>query len=838
MMSALLETVFWGFLLTLLHRCISTKNHCHFDTRWRFLDCRNRGLREIPIHEFHFGDILGIDISHNNITILKNLTFINVTGLLTLDLSHNAISRLESDAFVGLNRLTSLNLSDNPFVLSPTVLTPELFQPLISLQEITIKRYRNSEYLNWKGIDASFAELRNLTKLLMNFPTDFVFEKGFQNLTKLIGIFASGRPELDGDCVIGTLRNSTFEAFREIPVKELHLVHCNIDTIELDAFDPLRSLTTLDLTYNQGVGLPNALKSLYSLQGRKMEAIKFSHVNNATCGNSKFSLYQSDCEYLKTICVKSLDMSQNYINFVDDSLEPKVKLDCIEKVNISFHSLRCVPWKLLMSMENATRLTDVDISYGFGAPNYDSNVAQRFSIRGNTDCNISDLEIFFPPALVRLNMSDVSSWLHLHSDINIKSGGNLRQVVAAYNNLDNCAGSILRGVENLTDLDISGMICHTIPSEYFRSFPKLTKLSLSNSPKMDMALVSTTRPFALLTDLEDIDLSGNKLVEIHPELFHNNKNLRSINLANNKLRHLPAALFNIPRLRQLDLSYNVFSNLLADEMRFLDGWMLNQGGDSSFRLLLGNNPFQCTCDTILFIRWILQRTAYIDNFEAYSCYLSNGSRSSVIRFAKDLVDFEVKCVSQTYLIISVVGSLTLLTLILLTAAIYRYRSNLRYWLYTKLKPPEKMFDHRQYDYDAFVAYTSDDHLWILQVLRVQLELADEPVKLCLHERDFLPGKPIHQNIVDKIRESRKILLIISVAFLESTFGPLEIEYAGMKCLEEGRDDVIVCILLEDIPIHRMSKALRNLWHKITFVKWTTVPEDQDALWAKVRRALR
>ncbi|XP_064597947.1 toll-like receptor 2 type-2 [Liolophura sinensis] len=168
---------------------------------------------------------------------------------------------------------------------------------------------------------------------------------------------------------------------------------------------------------------------------------------------------------------------------------------------------------------------------------------------------------------------------------------------------------------------------------------------------------------------------------------------------------------------------------------------------------------------------------------------------------------------------------------------YRYRFNLRYWLYCKLTSPDNMFVEHKYIYDAFVSYTSDEYEWVIRQLRSKLKLVEDTVRLCIHDRDFIPGKQIHENILDKLKESRKVLLIISPGFLESRYGPLEIEYAGMKCLEEGRVDVIICVLMEDIPVRQMPRALRNLWHKITFLKWSAKPEEQAIFWRNLKIAV-
>ncbi|XP_064598020.1 toll-like receptor 13 [Liolophura sinensis] len=341
----------------------------------------------------------------------------------------------------------------------------------------------------------------------------------------------------------------------------------------------------------------------------------------------------------------------------------------------------------------------------------------------------------------------------------------------------------------------------------------------------------------MLDVLEYIDLSGNTIFDIHPRLFQNNKRLLNVNLANNKLQRLPSAISHLPALQRLDLSRNAFTYLQTDEIALIDRWIVRGGKEKPFLLIMGKNPLQCTCDTVLFIRWIGNRKDNLDNVDSYTCLVSNGSWMSILEFSKDIRNFEVNCVSSTYIIISVVAISTVSMLILLLVVMYRYRTNLRYWLYTRLQPPKDMFAEQEYVFDAFVAYTSEEREWVSQQLFPNLELLEKSFKLCIHDRDFTPGKPIHENIVDKMRESRKILLIISQHFLESTYGPLEIEYAVMKSLSDGRDDIILCVLMEDIPVRQMPKALRNLWHKITFLKWSADQAEQVIFWRSLIEAL-
>ncbi|KAH3699521.1 hypothetical protein DPMN_074477 [Dreissena polymorpha] len=58
-----------------------------------------------------------------------------------------------------------------------------------------------------------------------------------------------------------------------------------------------------------------------------------------------------------------------------------------------------------------------------------------------------------------------------------------------------------------------------------------------------------------------------------------------------------------------------------------------------------------------------------------------------------------------------------------------------------------------YRFDAFISYAEDNFRFILDEVIPRLEA--ENVSLCLHQRDFLPGNAISDNIIHAIQSSRK-----------------------------------------------------------------------------------
>ncbi|XP_064597954.1 toll-like receptor 13 [Liolophura sinensis] len=578
-------------------------------------------------------------------------------------------------------------------------------------------------------------------------------------------------------CEWSTIKNETFLVFREIAIKELLPVQCKIEIIESSAFEPLVSLEVLDLSFNPYLGLSVAFQSLAGLR-LNMLAINMRMVNERF---TRYKLEDSDFMYISKICVRSVDLSQNNIYYEQKRvfIPVKFRLDCLENLNMSYHTFNFWPSKMLEELRHSTSLTCLDFSHvGSGFQKLSDGLQTSVQF---TPCFV------LPPNLTWFSISCCKVWIDWWYDL--------------------CFGS---------------------PT-------KLRYLGFANLGLMELDKIVS--PFVSMTNLQVIDLSSNMLTDLSLELFRETQNLMDVNLADNKLDRLPLALSHLNGLRKLNMSLNLIVYFQSDEIKLVENLISREDKEPRLQIMLSNNPLQCNCETLVFIGWLFRRAEIFDNVDKYKCSLSNGTRLFLKDFRLHLTDFEVKCISNTYLIISVVGILTVLVVVLLLVVIHRYRLNLRYWLCTKLMPPENMFVDQEYLYDAFVAYTSDEYEWVGQQLRPKLELVEDPVRLCIHDRDFIPGKPIHENIVQKMKESRKILLIISPGFLDSTYGPLEIEYAGMKCLEEGRDDVIICVLMEDIPVRQMPRALRNLWHKITFLKWSANLEAQAIFWRNLKGAV-
>lgn len=143
-----------------------------------------------------------------------------------------------------------------------------------------------------------------------------------------------------------------------------------------------------------------------------------------------------------------------------------------------------------------------------------------------------------------------------------------------------------------------------------------------------------------------------------------------------------------------------------------------------------------------------------------------------------------------------------------------------------------------YAYDAFLSYNTHNEEWVINDLLPVLE-NQYHWKLCLHHRDFEPGRSILENIVDNIYMSRKTICIISRHYLESEWCSKEIQVASFRLFDENKD-VLILIFLEDIPSEYLSPyhRMRKLIKKKTYLKWPQDEKEVALFWQKLDMAMK
>ena len=141
----------------------------------------------------------------------------------------------------------------------------------------------------------------------------------------------------------------------------------------------------------------------------------------------------------------------------------------------------------------------------------------------------------------------------------------------------------------------------------------------------------------------------------------------------------------------------------------------------------------------------------------------------------------------------------------------------------------------EFEYDAFVIFSSQDSDWVTKTLILTLE-EKHGLKCCVHYRDFVVGVPFRENMVNSVYKSRKTIAVVSNNFFNSNYCGFEMDYA-LHRLMERRDNSLVAIKLDDVDRGKLPKELRERsfidlskniekehWER-KLVKCLTIPSD-------------
>lgn len=137
----------------------------------------------------------------------------------------------------------------------------------------------------------------------------------------------------------------------------------------------------------------------------------------------------------------------------------------------------------------------------------------------------------------------------------------------------------------------------------------------------------------------------------------------------------------------------------------------------------------------------------------------------------------------------------------------------------------------QFEYDAFVIYSSQDSEWVVKTLIPTLE-EKHGLKCCVHYRDFPLGIPFRQNMVDSVYKSKKTVAVVSTHFFNSNYCGSELDYALHRLMEK-KDDSLVVVKLDEVNRKKLPRELQKRSY-IDFSKST----DKETWERKLVKCLR
>ncbi|XP_071998157.1 trophoblast glycoprotein [Engystomops pustulosus] len=190
---------------------------------------------------------------------------------------------------------------------------------------------------------------------------------------------------------------------------------------------------------------------------------------------------------------------------------------------------------------------------------------------------------------------------------------NLSNLGLGNNQLQELGRNTFRNLPGLKYLDLSGNKLSYISDLSFRvgvdlSSP-LQELNLRNSLYNEslIFILAGALQNRSLSNLQKLDLSGNSLMYLPPDIFSSLPSLKHLDLSNNSLVSLRPGIFtSLDSLEVLDLRHNALKNLR-------NGTFKDFSNHSGLSVFLGDNSWVCDCEIEPFLSWLKDTTVVKDS---------------------------------------------------------------------------------------------------------------------------------------------------------------------------------------------------------------------------------
>ncbi|NWX60235.1 TLR21 protein, partial [Promerops cafer] len=745
-------------------------------------NCSSMGLDFIPLGLT--AKITVLNLAHNRIKRIQSQDLQQAVNLRALLLQSNEISSIDEDSFQSLAKLELLDLSNN----SLAHLSPLWFGHLFSLQHLHLQgnSYRDL------GQSSLFSSLRNLSSLHLGNPRFSVIRQGnFEGIELLHKLWIDGSN-------LSQYEQGSLKSIKEINHMIINLRNSNIFSEIVR--DLLHSVTWLEV---KEIKLPVEKKSLVQNSTRpfRLQKVTFNEA------------FFTDQTVSRAIVLLKEITSLKELEAINCVLEGKGVWNTKEIARSGQSFVQTITIIKIM-IQNFHLFFDLE--------GMESQISKLKRL------TLASSNVFMVPCKLARHFSSLL-YLDLHDNLLVnnrldetvcKGSWPLLQTLNLSQNslksLEQIAKYISR-IPKLNNLDISQNNFGEIPDvcEWPESL-KYLNLSSTQLPKVTSCIPRR---------LEVLDVSANKLKEFGLQLPF----LKELYLTRNQLKTLPGAA-PIPNLVALSVRRNKLNSFSKEEFESFRRMELLDASD---------NNFICSCEFLSFIHreaGIAQvLVGWPDKYVCDSPLAVRGAQVGAVHLSL------MEC--HRSLVVSLICVLVFLVILLLVAIGYKYHVvwYLRMtwaWLQAKRKP--KRAPPKDVCYDAFVSYSENDSDWVENTMVRELEQACPPFRLCLHKRDFVPGKWIVDNIIDSIEKSHKTLFVLSEHFVQSEWCKYELDFSHFRLFDENNDAAIL-ILLEPIQSKAIPKRfckLRKIMNTKTYLEWPAGEEQQHVFWENLKEALK
>lgn len=668
------------------------------------------------------------------------------------------------------------------------------------------------------------------------------------------------------------LPGSLFQPLRTSPLKFLFLRNCSLSQFYGSPLEPVSGVEVLDLSYNSALSNSELQELLAPLTNGSLKELYLANNNYVTVPTKALAAVSKG--------LQMLDLHGSAFQCLDNNsfpLLPQLKhlnlmysriaairphtfevFPVLEVLNLDGNYLMTVPTEVLLptlkvlTMSDNPRSTgDEDNTFNFSMEYVDFEQMSQLSNVTFEGVPLDHVEVtFFNDLHGLLDLRLTSCKIRYIEPFSFVNLTLLRRLQLNNNELEVLLNDTFAGLVSLTHLDLSSnkLVFRTSvepPIPPRSAAPPGLPLAVTTwlqgrrgersvHTATDRSLSTTYLPLAGLAALEYLDLANNGIRILTANQWWDLRRLVQLSLRSNNVQEWYSPVFsNLSLLSVLDLSYNSLSTVTEN--------MLQDFSLASLESVnLNHNPYQCGCSLQALAEGI--NTSVFVEFSTYRCSLE-GADLTIDEYITNAScepeppkeDMEQPQSASNRLEI-IVFSVSMLLSIVTTATLYRKRWYLRYLVYkVKMKADQYKEDTEHYLYDIFVCYSQADRQWVFEHLVARLEDGGR-YRVCVHERDFTVGQEITENIITAVERSRKVVMVLSPAFVDSSWCMFELQLASHKILDERRDKLIL-VLLEALPTQRQPKKLRFLLRSRTYLAWNDDPDGQRLFWVRLQRAV-
>ncbi|KAG8198042.1 hypothetical protein JTE90_001877 [Oedothorax gibbosus] len=394
-------------------------------------------------------------------------------------------------------------------------------------------------------LNNTFGLLRNLRELVVeNCQLMSISPLAFNGVSQLTNLTLRSRNSREENVF---LRLSA-ETFSQLQLLErLDLGENNIKNLPQTLLCPLRRLETLNLTLNDF----SDISSVGLSTGNRDNVLCLVDVQIVRLSYNRIRVLTSK-GFAAVNQLKELRLDHNSISRAEESA--LLGLEKLKVLDLSYNQIVALPPLFLRNCEELTELYLQNNSISVLPPGLFTGL-QFLQIldlsRNEITTHWLGTETFAD--LIRLFLLDVS-----------------------YNRLSMIDASIFRSQYSLEVLRLDHNEIEVISDNAFSSLYKLHTLHLNHNRLTRITPNTFSGMYALIT----LIVSHNNIHDVHPDAFRNNTAVMEISLSNNQLSGVPSAVQSLQSLRSLELSNNRISDIHNASY---------QGLDNLYSLVLSGN---------------------------------------------------------------------------------------------------------------------------------------------------------------------------------------------------------------------------------------------------------